>query len=102
MPSSLKTFEDFDHLLAEARAEVDSMFKAEPDDRAIASVRRQLETLHAWTRGGRCPSRDEKDQLNFGQLASRELDTYPVANNLYELASFVIYWAEPGDSSHAS
>ena len=78
------------------------MFRAEPEDRAIASVRRQLEALHAWTRGGRCPSQGEKDQLNFGLLASRELDTYPVADNLYELASFVIYWGEPHDPRHAS
>jgi hypothetical protein len=48
MPSSLKTFEDFDHLLADARAEVESMFRAETDDRAIASVKRQLD---ACTRG---------------------------------------------------
>ena len=95
MPSSLKTFEDFDLTLASARAELEAMFKAEPDDGAIASVRRQLDTLYGWTRGGRCPSQDEKDQLNFGQIASRELDMYPVANSLYELASFVIYWGEP-------
>ena len=30
MPSSLKTFEEFDRLLAAARAEVDAMFIAEP------------------------------------------------------------------------
>jgi hypothetical protein len=70
------------------------MSRAEPDDGAIASVRRQLDALHSWTRGGRCPSQDEKDQLNFGAIASRVLDNYPVADSLYELASFVIYWGE--------
>lgn len=94
MPSSLKTFEAFDTLLADARAEVEAMFEAEPDDGAITSARRQLEALHGWTRGGRCPSQDEKDQLNFGMIASRALDTYPVADSLYQLASFVIYWGE--------
>ena len=101
MPSALKTFDDFDRLLADTRAEVESMFRAEPDDRAIVSVKRQLEALHTWTRGGRCPSQGEKDQLNFGLLASRELDTYPVADSLYELASFVIYWGEPHHPPHA-
>ena len=95
MPSSLKSFEEFDQLLAGARAELERMSTAEPDDGAIASVRRQLDALHGWTRGGRCPSQDEKDQLNFGQIASRALETYPVAGDLYELASFVIYWGEP-------
>src|SRR4249920_345683 len=97
MPSSPKTFEQFDGLLATARAEVDAMLLAEPDDGAINSVKRQLDALHAWTRDGRCPSQAEKDQLNFGQIASRALDTYPVADSLYELASFVIYWEETPD-----
>ena len=95
MPSSLQTFEDFDRLLARARAELDEMLTIEPHDRAMESVRRQLDAVHAWTRGGRCPSQAEKDQLNFGLIASRELDTYPVAPSLYELASFVTYWGEP-------
>ena len=33
------TFEEFDALLASVRTEVESMSQAEPDDRAIASVR---------------------------------------------------------------
>ena len=92
MPSDLKSFEEFDRLLAATRLDVEAMAKAEPSDGAIASVQRQLQALHGWTRGGRCPEQSEKDQLNFGQIASRELDTYPVASSLYELASFVIYW----------
>ena len=95
MPSSLKSFEEFDRLLAAARAQMDTMSVAEPGDGAIASVKRQLDTLHGWTRGGRIPSQAEKDQLNFGAIASRELDAYDVAGSLYELASFVIYWGEP-------
>jgi hypothetical protein len=95
MPSTLKSFEEFDQLLAVARSELAAMFATEPDDGAITSVKRQLDALHDWTRGGRCPSQAEKDQLNFGLIASRALDTYPVADKLYELASFVIYWGEP-------
>ena len=93
-PGSIQTFEEFDSVLAEARSELDAMAKAEPDDGAIASVKRQLEAVHGWTRGGRCPSQDEKDQLNFGMIASRELDNYPVASSLYELASFITWWGE--------
>ena len=92
MPSSLKSFEEFDQLLTVARAEVDAMLLAEPNDGAIASVKRQLDAVHGWTRGGRCPAQDEKDQLNFGQIASRQLDVYPVAEKLYGLSSYVIYW----------
>jgi hypothetical protein len=90
--ADLQTFEDFDRALAATRAEVARMAAAEPGDRAIESVRLQLEALHGWTRGARCPAQDEKDRLNFGLIASRELDTYPVAADLYELASFVTWW----------
>ena len=86
------TFEEFDALLAQARAEVETMHVAEPEDRAIKSVHLQLAALHEWTRGGRCPAQEEKDRLNFGLIASRELDTYPVASKLYALASHVIWW----------
>ena len=95
MPGSLKSFDEFDRLLAVARTELDAMSLAETGDGAIASVKRQLEALHVWTRGGRCPDQIEKDSLNFGLIASRELDSYPVAKTLYQLASFVIYWGEP-------
>lgn len=99
MPSTMNTFDEFDRKLAATRVEVDAMFLREPDDGAIASVKRQLETLHGWTRDGRCPSQAEKDQLNFGQIASRALENYPVADALYDLASFVIYWDDSRDSS---
>ena len=93
------TFEEFDALLAQARAEVDRMHEAEPLDRAIQSVRLQLAAVHEWTRGGRCPAQEEKDQLNFGAIASRELDTYPVASSLYALGSHVIWWGHPEQPS---
>lgn len=94
MRDQLLSFEQFDALLAEAREEIEKMFAAEPQDRAIASVRAQLDALHGWTRGGRKPTQEEKDSLNFGSIASRELDVFPVAESLYALASYVIWWGE--------
>ena len=91
------TFEEFDALLAEARTEVEALYRSEPGDRAIQSVRLQLAALHEWTRGGRCPAQAEKDRLNFGLIASRELDTIPVAEKLYTLASHVNWWGERRD-----
>lgn len=94
MPNSPKSFEEFDHLLTSARAELQRMSADEPTDGAITSIKRQLDALYAWTRDGRCPSQPEKDQLNFGLIASHELDSYPIAESLYELASFVTWWGE--------
>ena len=88
------TFEEFDALLAEARAEVEELHRAEPNDRAILSVKLQLAALHEWTRGGRRPAQDEKDRMNFGLIASREMGEFPVADKLYALASHVIWWGE--------
>ena len=73
------------------------MDASEPNDAAIDSVKRQLDALYEWTRGGRCPSQDEKDPLSFGLIASGELDMYPVSGGIYELASFVIWWAPRQD-----
>jgi hypothetical protein len=92
--ADLQTFADFDRLLAATREEIGRMAAQWPDDGAIASVDRQLAALHGWTREGRCPAQDEKDSLNFGMIASRELDSFPVASDLYELASFVTWWGE--------
>jgi hypothetical protein len=94
--AELETVADFDRLLQHARTEVARMAAAEPDFNAIAVVLRQLDALHAITRDGRAPVQDEKDRFNFGLIASRELGDYPVAQDLYALASFVIWWGEPG------
>ena len=59
----LQTFADFDRLLAATRIEIDRLAAQWPDDGALDAVRRQLEALHEWTRGGRCPVQGEKDQL---------------------------------------
>jgi hypothetical protein len=91
----LQSFEDFDRLLASTRAEVERLVQAEPGEGALASVQRQLAAVHAWTRGGREPDPGEKDTLNFGTIASRALDNYAVAGDLYRLASFITWWG-PG------
>jgi hypothetical protein len=90
----MKTFDEFDEGLQAARKTLADLHASEPEDRAIYSIHLQLEALHEWTRGGRCPSQGEKDRFNFGTIASRELDTYPIAETLYELASFVIWWGQ--------
>lgn len=94
MPSSIASFSEFDRRLAAARLSIDALAAQLPDESELESIKRQLEALHAWTRGGLSPTQDEKDQLNFGLLASRyvsDLDD-ALAGELYELASYVIYW----------
>jgi hypothetical protein len=90
----VKDFDAFDAALQDARAALARMADADPADAALASVRRQLDDVHAWTRGGREPAQDEKDRLNFGHIVSRELSGLEEARTLYELASHVIWWGE--------
>jgi hypothetical protein len=88
----MNTFEEFDAELQRARGELAAMAERAPDDNVIETVRVQLEAVHNMTRGGRCPSQGEKDSLNFGLITSRELSDYPIAQTLYELASYVTWW----------
>jgi len=94
MPSSIASFPEFDRRLAAARLGIEALVARMPEESALESIKRQLEALHAWTRDERAPAQDEKDQLNFGLLASRYLSDLDdaLAAELYELASFVIYW----------
>ena len=98
----MKTFAEFDRALDEAIEEIGILYGRDPLDGAVDSIRAQLDALRGWTRGGREPSQDQKDRLNFGLIASRELSDEPVAEKLYGLASFVIWWGErpapPGTS----
>ncbi len=94
--AELETVADFHRLLQHARTEVARMAAAEPDFNAIPVVLRQLDALHAITRDAGTPTPGDKANFNFGLITSRELGDYPVAQDLYALASFVIWWGEPG------
>jgi hypothetical protein len=54
----------------------------------------QLEMLENWTKGGVPLDQAKRDQLNYGQLASRYL--HPIesglASDLYEIADYVRRW----------
>ena len=93
MPSSITSYAEFDILLARAIGQVDKLASEMPDDQPVASIKNQLAAVYTWTRKGRCPEQGEKDTLNFGLLASRYLDEDDLCQDLYKLASYIIYWA---------
>ena len=94
MSRGFATLAEFRAALAAARTGVERLRTRLPDDRPIHSVQLQLAALDEWTEDGVAPSQDQKDQLNFGLLASREIDEIgsDLAQQLYALASHVIYW----------
>jgi hypothetical protein len=67
-----------------------------PDELPLNGLRRQLEALDEWSAGGKPPTVEQKNQLNFGLLASyylapidRELE-----NELHELPDYLRFWRE--------
>lgn len=99
MATRLQDFDQFDRLLQEVMPVVADLAREAPGDRGLQSVHLQLQALHGWTRGGRCPDQSEKDRLTFGQIASRELSDLgyeDLCGWLYSLASYVTWWGEPG------
>lgn len=94
MPSSIASVAEFERRLEKARERASALAASMPEEAQLASIARQLDALHGFTQGGREPTQDEKDRLNFGLLASRFMSDVDddLAGELYELASFVTYW----------
>ena len=65
-----------------------------PDDPAIAAILGEMRQLKLWTENGQPPTPTQRDTLNFGALASRNLDDIDDAlvQSICEVASYVIYW----------
>jgi hypothetical protein len=94
VPSSIASVPEFQRRLEQARQRASALAASMPQDPQLASIAKQLDALHGFTQGGRQPTQDEKDRLNFGLLASRFMSDIDddLAGELYELASFVTYW----------
>jgi hypothetical protein len=93
MPSSIKSATEFRVRLIDAMHAIDQLVAKDPDP-MIGSIQRQLKHVEQWTCGGQRPRQDQIDLLTFGQMASRAVDDTDqhLANELYELASYLIYW----------
>lgn len=94
MPSSIQSFAEFESRLKDAMTQMDAIIKDIPDDPALVEIRRQLDLTSTWTQGGTEPTLAQKGDLNFGLLASKYVSDIDdkVAENLYELASYITYW----------
>lgn len=77
----------FDELLREAREGMDRLVARHPGRGDLESVRRQLERVQEWTRGGRRLSTAQLRWLSFGAIAAREIEPLdlPLAEELHEL-----------------
>jgi Tsi6 len=99
MPSSLKNYAEFRAELDRAILKTTDVVGQYPDDPAIAAILGQMRQLKVWTENDQAPTQAQKDTLNFGALASRNLDDIDddLVQSICEVASYVIYWTEfPG------
>ena len=93
MPPSIVSFSEFSQRLDAAMHDIDQLAAVDTDT-MIGSIQRQLRFVKQWTRGGTRPAQRDLDQLTFGQMASRSVHETDarLANELYELSSFLIFW----------
>jgi hypothetical protein len=91
--AKIQSYPEFERRLQAAIPLVAALAKQAPE-REILSIHQQLLALETWTRGGQKPTQPQKDDLNFGLLASRAVDEMDprLAQELYALASFVTDW----------
>jgi hypothetical protein len=89
----ITSYEEFERRLRGAIPRIDAIIVDFPE-RELISIQKQLHALEEWTRGGIKPTDSQRSSLNFGLLADRYLDDLdqPLAQELYALASYVIYW----------
>lgn len=93
MPSTIATSAELVRRLDAALGDVQRACERRPSLASLPEIRRQLERLRAALRESERPPRALRDELDFGQLASRDLDAVEpaLARELFEIASWVAY-----------
>jgi hypothetical protein len=97
---------DFERVLREARTITRRMLGATPSNPTIAVIDAQLDAMERWTAAGVEPTKGERERINVGLIAVRELDderqdeSGELARKLYGLDSYCKEW--PTDEQAAS
>jgi len=71
----IKSRSDFFQALSEAIQASKDLLGIAPNDGAVTSVLRQLETIHMWTDNGREPTQEERWKPRIGLVLLREFET---------------------------
>ena len=85
---------DFQRILAETIAFVQRLEVKTPGFSVYENIIRQLEAMSTWTKNDRVPTMQERNSIDVGLVAVRELEPDPdlqvqdLCNRLYELNSF--------------
>lgn len=95
---------DFVAVLDKATSDGKAILAQRPGDSTIDAIVRQLEAVKSWTANGRTPTDDERESIDIGVRASRELEgddeAYAWTRALYALDAYIEDW--PSDEEAAS
>jgi hypothetical protein len=95
MPAQpIRSFVEYMFWLRDSIAAMKKVVAKHPTETEFQSILAQLEALENWTKGQVPLDQAKRDQLNYGQLASRYL--HPIepdlSSDLYEIADYVRSW----------
>lgn len=95
---------DFSQTLSAALGYTKKRLSREPDDPVIVVINKQLKAMERWTRNGREPTKEERESINIGLIAVRELDGNDdeeevFVEHLHELNNYFEDW--PSDEQAA-
>ena len=76
-PPSITSRPQFEEELEQALVLADDRLADNPGWNAIAVLRRQLQAMKSWTADARTPTQAERDKIQIGAIAMRELDDDP-------------------------
>lgn len=93
--SRIKQRAEFEQILADTLASVAAREAAEPGYPVWKLLRVQLDAAKQWTRKGRGPSKEERDEFMVGTIVARELEPaydlklYELCQDLHELQYYL-------------
>ena len=95
--------DDFWHVLDESIDIVGQRLRVAPQSWVYQNIQRQLNAMKGWTSTGRTPTQEERESIDVGLIALRELepaetgDEQMFVTNLHELNYYFENW--PDDPS---
>jgi hypothetical protein len=87
---------EFYSMLLEAIRDGKALLDTRPSDDTIETIVRQLEAVVSWSENGRKPSQDERESIDIGARAARELrsdeEAFAWTRSLHALSAYIARW----------
>ncbi len=100
----IKSRSDFFRILGVTQKAVGDLLRKVPKSETYEMLELQLDAMWRWTAGDRTPTEEERNSIDIGLLAVRELEPanddeeQELITNLHELNYYFEYWPDDPDS----